>query len=98
MAAAMFALNRSRRTEFPMPGNHNSFSNSFFRPKSVVDFCLLKRLWLGFLIEALTIADAESRAIEIVREGAGLADILLNPNDDPYERDPRDEAVRLRGG
>jgi hypothetical protein len=33
-------------------------------------------------IEAFTTADAESRAIDIIREDAGLADILLNPDDD----------------
>ena len=34
-------------------------------------------------VEAFTEADAEARAIEIVREDAALADILLNEDDDP---------------
>src|SRR5258706_14649490 len=42
---------------------------------------------LGFFInvfvEAFTSADGELRAIEIVREDADLADILLNLDDDP---------------
>ena len=42
---------------------------------------------LGFFtnvfVEAFTPADAESRAIEILREDADLADILLNLDDDP---------------
>src|SRR3982751_2494082 len=42
---------------------------------------------LGFFtnvfIEAFTAADAESRAIDIVRQDDGLADILLNADDDP---------------
>ena len=42
---------------------------------------------LGFFtnvfIEAFASADAESRAIDSVREDAGLSDILLNPDDDP---------------
>ena len=42
---------------------------------------------LGFFtnvfVEAFTAADAENWAIEVVREDAGLADILLNAADDP---------------
>lgn len=42
---------------------------------------------LGFFtnvfVEAFTAADAEGRAIEIVHEDAGLADIQLNTDDDP---------------
>ena len=42
---------------------------------------------LGFFtnvfVEAFTAADAEERAVEIVREDAGLADILVNTNEDP---------------
>src|SRR5436190_11757441 len=34
-------------------------------------------------VEAFSSADAEARAIEIVREDTGLADILLNSDDDP---------------
>ena len=34
-------------------------------------------------VEAFSPADAESRAVEIVREDAGLADILLNSDHDP---------------
>jgi len=34
-------------------------------------------------VEAFTSADAESRAIEIVQEDSALADIILNPDDDP---------------
>lgn len=44
---------------------------------------------LGFFtnvfIEAFTAADAESRAIEIVRASARLADIRLNQDDDPVK-------------
>jgi len=39
--------------------------------------------YTNVFVEAFTSADAESRAIEIVREDADLADILLNPDDDP---------------
>jgi hypothetical protein len=42
---------------------------------------------LGFFknvfVEAFTAADAEGRAIEIIREDAGLADIQLDAEDDP---------------
>jgi hypothetical protein len=42
---------------------------------------------LGFFtnvfVEAFTTADAEGRAIEIIREDASLEDIKLNPADDP---------------
>ena len=42
---------------------------------------------LGFytnvFIEAFTSADAESRAIDLVREDSHLRDILLNAEDDP---------------
>lgn len=42
---------------------------------------------LGFMtnvfVEAFTPADAEGRAIEILREDPGLSDIRLNTEDDP---------------
>ena len=45
------------------------------------------RQWLGFythvFVEVFTPADAESRAIELLRDDEGLRGIQLNPEDDP---------------
>jgi hypothetical protein len=39
--------------------------------------------YTNVFIEAVTSADAEARAIELIRQDAHLRDIILNPDDDP---------------
>lgn len=40
--------------------------------------------YTNVFVEAFTPADAESRALDVIREDAHLREVVLNPEDDPF--------------